>query len=85
MAGQKTDSTPAPEKRDDDTNENVTELAGVDGDTEDKQMREMSGVGDDLDSASEQQRDVYRGMKIAAGKEDAPEPNPFRAGPGGDI
>lgn len=85
MPAKKTEETQVPDKRDDSTDEPVTELAHVDGDTSDADMREMSGVGDDVDNASTQQRDAYEGMQIAAGKKDAPEVNPHTAGPGSDI
>lgn len=85
MTAKKTEETQVPDERDESTDTPVTELAQADGDTEDARLREMSGVGDNEDEASEQQRHVYQSLKIAAGKEDAPEVNPHTAGPGSDI
>lgn len=88
----KTDSTPAPDKRDTDTNEPVTQLASVDANTSLADMKSMAGVdGDGKDS--DQQGHVLAAMKDAkANAKDPSKPvnpqaaaNPFLTGPGGDI
>lgn len=74
---------PAPE-----SNEPVTELAHVDGNTTLADMKEMSGATDK--DASDQQKDALEGLKEA--KKDIQHPdrdkepvNPHVAGPGSDI
>ena len=84
----KTESTPAPDKRDDSTDQTVTELAHVDATTKLGDMKEMSGATDA--DASTQQKNALDGMKDA--RDDAKHPerepaaaNPFSAGPGSDV
>lgn len=83
------EATPVAPKRDDTTDQTVTELATVDGTEKDADLKAMAGIDGKVTEASDQQQNVYAGLKDAHadinGKDPKVEAMPFSNGPGSDV